>query len=60
MPSSLEPTAHPPGSGLNQDTSTTTRLACIKATVSFLACREEAKSTDVLAVAAGFEEWVGR
>ena len=37
-----------------------TRLACRKAAVKFLAPREEAKSTDVLTVAAKFEEWVNR
>ena len=37
-----------------------TRLACFEAAVRFLAAREEARSTDVMTVAAKFEEWVRR
>ncbi|HEY7061710.1 MAG TPA: hypothetical protein VII06_09535 [Chloroflexota bacterium] len=39
---------------------TSTRLACLKAAAEFLAPRAEAKSPDVLAVAAAFEAWVTR
>ena len=37
-----------------------TRLACLAAAAAYLAPRTEAKYTDVLAVAAKFEEWVTR
>jgi hypothetical protein len=39
---------------------TSTRLACLKAAVRFLADRPDAKHGDVLQVAERFEAWVGR
>ena len=39
---------------------TITRLACLKAAAGFLASRPDAKSADVLTVAAAWEAWVTR
>jgi hypothetical protein len=64
----LELAPHPNGSQPRQEAPTApparerviTRLACLKAAVTFCASRPEAKCGDVLTVAAGWEAWVNR